>query len=330
MTTPGANRLLCVLTLMAASLGLTGCFNRIRCGPNDCEKGTACCNSGCGICTGPGEACILPFCEWGQTTQMTAEDGPATDLYDHAGGRLAYSSLTLTGDDVPSVTYSGPSARLNVQHYAWPTIAARAHLGGSTLSHVEGLDLPKSERRTWSAGAGVSKGLSFLAPYVDILAGLDGEYVNGRGFAGVLTPAPLSAGGRTTLAPSLVVQYAPSPRPFKPQLTAHVRYLQLFARGPGDVGLLDLGAGASILWEDAPMFSSPVLDLGLGLNYRLANELTSGAFRTHELGGGLWVTHRKLRAGIETRVGYARLTPGTDARTLTGLLRFDYYWDAEL
>ncbi|QQR44365.1 hypothetical protein JKA73_36275 [Myxococcus xanthus] len=330
MTTPGSNQRLCILVLIAASLGLTSCFHRIRCGPNDCEKGTVCCNSGCGICTGPDEACILPFCDWGNPTQMTPEDVPDTDLYDHAGGRLAYSSLTLTGDDAPSGTYSGPSALFSVQHYAWPTIAARAHLSGSTFTHVEGLDLPESERRAWSAGAGVSKSLSFLGPSFDMTANLDGEYVNARGFAGVLTPAPLSAGGRTTLAPSLVVRNAPSRWPFQTQLTAHARYLHLFARGPGDVGLLDVGVGGGIQREHVQVFGSPTINLGLGLNYRFAGELTSGAFRTHELGGGLWVTHRKLRAGIETHAGYARLTPGTDARTLTGMLRFDYYWDAEL
>ncbi|WNZ62033.1 hypothetical protein QEG98_40480 [Myxococcus sp. MxC21-1] len=34
-------------------------------------------------------------------------------------------------------------------------------------------------------------------------ANLDCEHVNARGFPGVLPPVPLSAGGRTTLAPSL-------------------------------------------------------------------------------------------------------------------------------
>jgi hypothetical protein len=36
---------------------------RVECGPVTCPSGQVCCNESCGICTDPGEACILIACE---------------------------------------------------------------------------------------------------------------------------------------------------------------------------------------------------------------------------------------------------------------------------
>ncbi|AKQ70391.1 hypothetical protein A176_007303 [Myxococcus hansupus] len=252
---------------------------------------------------------------------------PDTDVFDHVGAQVAYSGLTYSGGDTPSGRYSGPSASINVQHYALPRLATRLRFTGATLTDVEGLTLADSERRTWAAGAGVSYALPFEPQYTTLTVNLDGEYVDGRGFAGSITPAALSVGGRTTLAPSLALRVSPWPYA---EATAHARYLQLLTRGPGDVGLLEMGLGAGAQTPPFQVFDLPRITVGLRLHYRYAGELTAGAFRNRELGGGLWVTHREYRVGFEASSGLARLAPGEHARTLTGMLRFDVYWDAEL
>ncbi len=313
--------------LLTASVWLPACAGRIRCGPVDCSASEECCNDGCGICTAPGEACIIPLCPWGRPESIDPEHVPTSDVYDRISAGVEYTRLRVAPEDAPALSSSGPAVRASVQHYAGPDLAVRARLSTTRLASDGAEAMPVPGRTGWTAGAGASYLLPAFMDFVSWAATADAEYRHGPAFASALTPAALGSGEAGTAGLGLAFLHHTGRLV---PLTAHLRYIHTFAKGSGNEGLVDVGAGVSKELDWIQRMGGPDLPIGLRLSYRYSHALFGRGFHAHEVGGGLFFFRRPtVRLGVETSAGFSTLPDG-QARSLTGLARFDYYWDANL
>lgn len=112
--------------------------------------------------------------------------------------------------------------------------------------------------------------------------------------------------------------------------SAHARLVRSLVEDADNHTVVDLGLTFSarlnrmIYWPEGRPFPA-----GLRLTYGYGHELSQGEFREHEFGGGIYYLGRsKTRIGIDFEAGYQRISADQKGRRLTGMLRADWYWDA--
>ncbi len=293
-----------------------------RCGPNFCEGDEVCCNEGCGICTKPGGACIMPFCEWGRPGWIDAVAVPGADVFPRARAVVGVTQHRLDlGFGVADLTTL--SVRADVQAYVARGLAVRLGLGGvGALDADAGFD----DTADWSAVAGLTAQLPELTRLFSWALVLDVASEAGLDALSWLTPrAPV--GGR---ALAVAAGLAFADRMNMGPLTAKARWVQAFPHEDGDpTGTLELAAGLSTDLRWIRALGGPEIPLGLRAGYRFAHRLTGGELTAHELGGGLYLMGLtdELRLGLDAVASWTDVA-GAEVRALTGLLRLDYYWES--
>ena len=291
--------------------------DRDRCGPNNCSEGTKCCNYGCGICTAPGGACIMPFCYWGRPEWIDAENWPGFDVFDRVRASASLSDLRIAPPSADASSVTGASLRLGWQYYAFEKTALRLRLSGTRTG--ESPLVPGSDAVGYTVGAGATYALPIprkLRRFVLWGLVVDGQWRDGLDLANDVLAIPGDGRVATTsvgLAFADQMNVVPT--------TLFVRYVQAF--GDSEAGLLDAGVGVSV------DFGVIQLPLGARLGYRYTHEATDGGYRAHELSGGVYVFKRdEVRIGVDGRASFARLPMATEARVLSATVRLDWYWDA--
>ncbi len=310
--------------LFGALFCVQGCAQRVRCGPNDCAKGEVCCNRGCGICTKPQDACIMPFCYWGRPMVINPENVPNAEVYDRVSTGISLGRQETDRAPIEPLTEDGMSAWAGWQHYIRRNTAVRLRASGTRrLGNVT------SDNE--SLGGSLSAGGTYLFTHIRtrlrLAATLDAEVRDGRDFIGHLAPVTLGDGRSGSVAGALTFSEARSIFP----VTAYARYIQTFTdidNAPGGIIDIGVGAGDELNWLQWIGFVS--LPIGVRANYRYMRSVTGGDFQAHELGGGLYFTPspQTMRLGFDLTRTWNTFDNRPNINALQGMLRLDIYWDA--
>jgi len=301
-----------------------------RCGPNDCGKGTTCCNYGCGICTPKGGACILPLCLWGRPRWIDAEHVPSVDAFDRAGASVAYTDLKAFnhGQGLRVGSMSGVSSRVRLVRRLANNLAMRSKL---TASKVTGDSSPADVTFGYSLKFGFTKVLSplfnkFLGWALLADAGWHDGPQLGHRLAGVALSDRQVFSYSLGLALGDLRQAVPT--------TAFVRVGQSQDKSVTD-SFIDAGIAVSTrLGRYLYWFGGKPVPVGLRAHYRysyqLSDEVLAGPHPVaHEFGGGLYYFAKKnhVRVGVDVEASFHRLL-GANVHMMTYLVNVDWYWDA--
>jgi len=296
---------------------------RQRCGPNTCKEGTTCCNKGCGICVAPGEACIALFCFWGRPKPIDANENPTAGIYDQitAGFGLRNSQFRFGGSEVGSTT--GHALHVRSQHRLGKRSALRLGATGSTI--IEGAGAVGGERLGWSMDFGTTYRLPAFRRILGSALTFDAEFLDGPVAGDSLAPVAFTDARTTTLGAGVAIEDMRNAVP----ITAHARFLRSAVDNADDRSLVDLGLTVSSNLDWLFWRGGQPIPFGVRLSYGHAREVTSGEYREHEFGAGVYYFGRtKTRIGVDFEASYQSLDENLSARTLGAMLRMDYYWDA--
>lgn len=304
------------VALAGALLGVTRPAGAERCGPRNCYGNESCCNDGCGICTPPGVACILPFCPWGRPHYLASERSPTPDIYSRVWGAIGLGD-TDAGAEGDTEHVLGVSAIAGFQLYTGERIALRLRASGTAPHSSE--PAGSREAHGYALSAGVRGWLPDVRPTMRWSITLDAELADGFDLARSLTPLPRGDEAALSLAAGLAMSGLP--HRIGP-ITWFTRYLHSETAGKEPLRALDAGLGlGSYLtsWSD-------VRNLGGHVGYRYTHELASSGYRAHELSLGVsFRVSDPLALGVDGDFRWF----GAEGSHRAAVLRFDWYWEAD-
>ncbi|MEM9494132.1 MAG: hypothetical protein AAGC55_33610, partial [Myxococcota bacterium] len=209
------------------------------------------------------------------------------------------------------------------QRYLWRDTAVHLSLSGTRLDQSH--SGPGGDTTGFTVSAGAKRLLPALLRPLRWAAVVDAQVGAGPDLSESLAPPILTDNRSGAFGAGVVANLGQDIA----ALTGHARYIHTALGEADDIGALDLGLTLSSALRWTKWLCGPQLPLGLRVHYRYSHELTSGVFRAHELAGGLYLLHRRrYRVGVDVTASYARISPELDARTVSGLVRLDLYWDS--
>ncbi len=294
-----------------------------RCGPQDCEEGSTCCNYGCGICAPPSDACTSAFCPWGRPTWIDPDHSPGVDEFDRLGASFVLARYKSNTKDDPGASLSGMALRLRLGRRLGPQLGLQAQIAGSMTLDEKG---PAPDGQGYVLALGLRRRLPQLFDWIAWAFMLDGELRDSPplllGLGPVLPQERMGA-----LSAGIALGDVRNAVP----LTAHLRYTHAILADSANIGMLEFGLGLSTeLGRYLFWFDGQPVPFGCRIHYRLSEELTGGRYRAHEFGGGFYYFDREigLRVGIDVDRSFQRLAHEVEGRALGVLSRVDWFWDA--